>query len=53
MMLETKRLIIREYTPRDFDTLFEILSDEETMKYYPGPYDEKGLPCERTAEKGC
>ena len=43
MILETKRLIIREYTPDDFDALYEILSDEETMKYYPKPYDENGV----------
>ena len=35
MILETKRLVIREYTPKDFDALYEILSDAETMKYYP------------------
>ena len=43
MILETERLIIREYTPDDFDVLYEILSDEETMKYYPKPYDENGV----------
>ena len=43
MILETERLIIREYTPDDFDALYEILSDEETMKYYPKPYDENGV----------
>jgi RimJ/RimL family protein N-acetyltransferase len=43
MILETKRLIIREYTPDDFDALYEILSDEETMQYYPKPYDENGV----------
>ncbi len=43
MKLETARLIIREYTPDDFDALYEILSDSETMKYYPKPYDEKGV----------
>jgi len=30
VILETKRLIIREYTPRDFNALYEILSDSET-----------------------
>ena len=35
MILETKRLVIREYTPKDFGALYEILSDAETMKYYP------------------
>ena len=43
MILETDRLIIREYTPGDFDALYEILSDAETMKYYPKPYDENGV----------
>ena len=43
VILETKRLLIREYTPDDFDALFEILSDAETMKYYPKPYDENGV----------
>ena len=42
MILHTNRLIIREYTPNDFDSLFEILSDGETMKYYPRPYNESG-----------
>ena len=43
MVTETSRLIIREYTQKDFDALYEILSDGETMKYYPKPYDEKGV----------
>ena len=43
MILETKRLIIREYTLKDFDALYEIFSDAETMKYYPKPYDENGV----------
>ena len=41
-ILETERLIIREYTEDDFNDLYEILSDAETMKYYPKPYDENG-----------
>lgn len=39
MQLETERLILREYTMDDFDDLYEILSDEETMKHYPAPFD--------------
>ena len=39
-ILETSRLILREYTLDDFDALYAILSDPETMKYYPRPYDE-------------
>ena len=41
-MIETKRLLLREYTPDDFDALYEILSDPETMRHYPAPYDEAG-----------
>lgn len=42
MIIETTRLRIREYTMDDFDGLYAILSDAETMKYYPRPYDENG-----------
>lgn len=42
MVLETERLILREYTPEDFDALYAILSDPETMRHYPKPYDEAG-----------
>ena len=42
LMIETKRLLLREYTPDDFDALYEILSDPETMRHYPAPYDEAG-----------
>ena len=41
MFIETKRLILREFTPDDFGALFEILSDEETMAHYPKPFDEE------------
>ena len=41
MVMETERLYLREYTWDDFDALFEILSDPETMQHYPKPYDEK------------
>ena len=43
MILQTERLILREYTPADFDALYEILSDPETMAHYPRPYDETGV----------
>ena len=42
IILETPRLILREYTLDDFDDLYKILSDAETMKHYPKPYDEAG-----------
>lgn len=41
MRLETERLILRELTEDDFDGLYEILSDEETMKHYPKPFDKE------------
>ena len=37
-MLETKRLILRELTREDFDPLYRILSDPETMRHYPAPF---------------
>lgn len=42
LILETDRLWLREYTQSDFAGLYAILSDPETMKHYPKPYDEKG-----------
>ena len=42
MVIETERLILREYTLEDFDALYEILSDPETMQHYPKPYDAAG-----------
>ncbi len=41
MITETVRLRLREYTFDDFDPLYEILSDEETMRHYPEPFDEE------------
>jgi len=40
-MIETERLLLREYTPDDFDALYEIVSDPETMAHYPAPFDEE------------
>ena len=40
IMLETQRLLLREYTSDDFDALYEIMSDAETMQHYPAPFDE-------------
>ena len=39
-MIETERLLLREYTPDDFNALYEIVSDPETMAHYPAPFDE-------------
>ena len=41
MIIETERLILREYIIEDFDSLFEIMSDPETMQHYPNPFDEE------------
>ena len=41
MGIETDRLILREYTMDDYDALYEILSDSETMQHYPRPFDEE------------
>ena len=41
MQLETQRLLLREFTPDDFNTLYEILSDSETMRHYPAPFDRE------------
>ncbi len=38
-MIETERLLLREYTMDDFDALYEIMSDPETMQHYPAPFD--------------
>ena len=43
MILETERLILRKYSWEDFDRLYEILSDPETMAHYPKPYDAAGV----------
>ncbi len=43
MEIKTERLILREYTYNDADALAQIISDAETMKHYPKPYDESGV----------
>ena len=42
-ILETIRLILRELALEDADGLARILSDPETMHYYPAPYDRAGV----------
>lgn len=41
MITETERLKFREYTPDDFDDLYKLLSDPETMQHYPRPYNSE------------
>ena len=39
MQVETKRLLLRDFVPEDAADLYEILGDEETMKYCEPVYD--------------
>ena len=32
----TDRLILRKFTPKDFNLFFSILSDKKRMNFYPG-----------------
>jgi len=42
-ILETPRLILREFRSDDADHLALILSDPETMRFYPAPFDRAGV----------
>jgi len=42
-IIETKRLLLREFTSEDVQALARILSDSETMRFYPSPLDEIGV----------
>ena len=42
-ILQTSRLVLREFTLEDADALALVLSDPETMRYYPAPYDRAGV----------
>jgi ribosomal-protein-alanine N-acetyltransferase len=42
-ILETPRLILREFSADDVDVLAIILSDPETMRFYPAPLDQAGV----------
>ncbi len=41
VIIETERLVLREYKPDNFDALYEIVSAPETMQHYPAPFDEE------------
>ncbi|MBS1809101.1 MAG: GNAT family N-acetyltransferase [Acidobacteria bacterium] len=43
IILETERLLLRELTPDDFDAMFAIFGDAETMLYYPQAYSREML----------
>jgi [ribosomal protein S5]-alanine N-acetyltransferase len=42
-ILETERLSLREFVPEDVDALALVLSDAETMRYYPAALDRAGV----------
>jgi len=41
--METKRLLFRQINQSDYNNLKAIISDPDTMKYYPKPYDDNGV----------
>jgi [ribosomal protein S5]-alanine N-acetyltransferase len=42
-VLQTQRLTLRQFESEDVDALATILSDPETMRYYPTPFDRAGV----------
>ena len=40
MVVETKRLLLREMTYDDFHALYQVLADENIMRHYPYTFDE-------------
>ena len=42
-VLETERLLLREFVPGDADALAAVISDPETMRFYPEPFDRAGV----------
>jgi RimJ/RimL family protein N-acetyltransferase len=43
VFIETARLILREFQPLDADALARVISDPETMRFYPAPFDRAGV----------
>ena len=43
LILETPRLILREFVPEDADALARVLTDADTMRYYPTLFDRAGV----------
>jgi RimJ/RimL family protein N-acetyltransferase len=39
VILETSRLLLREFVPQDADALVRVLGDSVAMQYYPAPFD--------------
>jgi ribosomal-protein-alanine N-acetyltransferase len=43
MNIQTPQLLLREFTLQDADALSLVLSDPQTMRYYPAPVDRAGV----------
>ena len=43
VVLETKRLLLREFQMGDAEALFAVLGDAATMQYYPAAFDRAGV----------
>jgi len=43
LIIETTRLLLREFTSEDVRMLARILSDPETMRFYPATLDQIGV----------
>jgi [ribosomal protein S5]-alanine N-acetyltransferase len=41
-ILETPRLVLREFCTEDVDALARVISDPETMRFYTAPFDRRG-----------
>ena len=41
MRLETERLILREMDESDFEALYKVLADPDSMQHYPYDFDEE------------
>lgn len=42
-ILETSRLVLREFCTDDADALARVISDAETMRFYVTPFDRAGV----------
>ena len=40
MIIETKRLVLREMNTEDYDALYAVLADSDIMQHYPYTFDE-------------
>lgn len=41
VILETERLLLREFQPEDLEAYAALLGDPETMRYYPRPFSPR------------